>query len=534
MLVGLIVIFMEHEQATFFQSVQQSKSESFRQIQGDFTQRAESVATRDLLRIHESGHENLAKVMANVLWERDLGPYLSKVGAVSVSGCRQGQKAELQKACFADLGQSLMRLPGFATLDRRVFGVMKNSTVFKVKMYDLRGITVYSSEHAQMGEDKSGNAGWKRAAEEGKTVSELTHRDKFSAFEGVVADRDLISSYLPMLEPGSGRKVGVFEIYSDVTPFLKQIKATSVEFRQVALSNSEQLDAKDVVDVRKVSQSGWLQVALVAGMMILLYVILLRVVVHAQKIMDQQDRHAEQHLRQQARADKASSMSQLVEGLVNQLKSPMSAVRVNLAELRGSLDALPQTDPSWREASDTHLKSCDVAIQQAEELIAGLRAFSKHNEGMVADTDIHRLVSNVVQVARVVSPAGIQIETQYEPVARLKCNSAQISQAVLNLLLNAIQAIPGRGRVKVVTSMEDEEVRITVKDNGQGVPTDILPRIFEPYFTTKESSGNNVRGLGLSITREIAEKHGGRVLVHSIAGRGSAFAICLPLTPPVA
>ncbi|MDH5264162.1 MAG: histidine kinase, partial [Betaproteobacteria bacterium] len=250
-LVAFVVVaaafaFFEAQRGRFFRGVQESEGAFFNATQDQFARKQEEAALRDLLTIHESGNVNLTRLFANALWERDFAPFVARAASVSVDHCRamadaadKSGKAVAppeKKACFAEAGRRIMALPGFRDIDAKVFDSMKKSTVFKVKVFDLRGVTIYSSEHGQIGEDKLSNAGWKRALA-GTPASELTHRDKFSAFEGVVENRDLISSYLPVLAPGTDRIVGVFEVYSDVTPFLTQIRGTSRDLKTAAAAN---------------------------------------------------------------------------------------------------------------------------------------------------------------------------------------------------------------------------------------------------------------------------------------------------------
>ena len=155
-----------------------------------------------LVRTQEEANVNLTKVFSNSLWQSDFGPFV---------GAMQGKSAAELKAA-----------PQLPQLHGKVLALMRGSTTFKVKVYDMTGMTVYSTELAQIGEDKSGNAGVE-AAWQGATSSELVHRNTFSALESEVQNRDLIQSYIPQYDPATGKVVGVFEVYSDVTPLLAEI-----------------------------------------------------------------------------------------------------------------------------------------------------------------------------------------------------------------------------------------------------------------------------------------------------------------------
>lgn len=156
-----------------------------------------------LVRTQEEANVNLTKVFSNSLWQSHFGPFVRTV---------EGKPAAELKAARP--------LP---ELHAKVLALMRGSTTFKVKVYDMKGMTVYSTELTQIGEDKSKNAGV-MAAWRGATTSELVHRDTFSALEGEVQNRDLIQSYVPQYDPISGSVVGVFEVYSDVTPLLAEIR----------------------------------------------------------------------------------------------------------------------------------------------------------------------------------------------------------------------------------------------------------------------------------------------------------------------
>ena len=153
-----------------------------------------------LLHGYESEHVNQARIMANEMWHEGFGPLI-----VSVQG---KSAAELQV------------VPQIPEVHQKVLMLLKGTSIFKIKVYDPKGMTIYSTELKQIGEDKSKNAGVVNGLR-GLNSTELVHRDQFSAFEGEVQNRDLAQSYIPIR--ADQQIVGVFEIYGDATAVLAEI-----------------------------------------------------------------------------------------------------------------------------------------------------------------------------------------------------------------------------------------------------------------------------------------------------------------------
>ena len=162
-----------------------------------------NIAIGNMISQAQSNNVDLARTFANSLWD-DFRPFVLEAGA-------------------ADPG-SLPEAPQQIELRRQVLDLMRGLSVVKVKVYDLAGLTVFSTDSTQIGENKHDNAGF-ISARGGGVASELTHRDAFSAFEETIEDRDVLSSYIPIVNPRSGLLEGVFEIYTDVTPFLADIQS---------------------------------------------------------------------------------------------------------------------------------------------------------------------------------------------------------------------------------------------------------------------------------------------------------------------
>jgi signal transduction histidine kinase len=171
-------------------------------------------------------------------------------------------------------------------------------------------------------------------------------------------------------------------------------------------------------------------------------------------------------------------------------------------------------------------------IDRVSRIVQSLRSLARTDAPKRQDTHMPDLIETSLEILRGrLRHAAVEVTQEHDPLPRAPCVSSQISQVLLNLLLNAIQAIEaaGRqpGRIAVKTRRLNAELLIEVTDNGCGIPQDDLPRIFDPFFTTKDVGEGT--GLGLSISHNIVTAHGGRFEVDSTPGQGSCFRVYLPL-----
>ncbi|MBS1141383.1 MAG: hypothetical protein H6R13_2836 [Proteobacteria bacterium] len=470
-----------------------------------------------MLQQQESGNIDLTKVFANSLWQRHFSSLLEE---------SRGKNP-----------QELKNNSHLREIHADVVALMRGSSAYKIKVYDPAGRTIYSSELTQIGEDKSANPGFIGAIN-GKTQTELVHKAKFSAFEQVVENRDLIQSYIPQYAPDGSTPAGVFEIYSDATPFMAELRRAEIQLGLI-----------------------------VSGALSLLFGALYLIVRRAQSIIRQQSNeklHTQQHL---AQSEKMASLGQLVAGVTHQLNTPIGfshnnvslaisclkelttplMVAARLCELvqrlppeRGQItlnlgksrEALKKLSFRGDELNDLTLMLGDVlsGLEQMRELVANLRDFTRLDRSKVVDADLNAALKNVIYIARSSIPTSIQIFEEFGQLPKVACNPSQLNQVFLNLITNAAQAISGDGRVVVRTVANGSEIIIEVSDTGSGISPDVLPRIFESFYTTKPRGIGT--GLGLSIARDIVENHGGGISVSSQPGQGTTFRITLPLQAP--
>jgi signal transduction histidine kinase len=172
--------------------------------------------------------------------------------------------------------------------------------------------------------------------------------------------------------------------------------------------------------------------------------------------------------------------------------------------------------------------------QRAATIINSMLGFARNTSAQRELVDLVGLVDEVlVLTEKDLSKHHIQVETKFHGRPRAPVVSGQIEQILLNLVINARQAMPrgGRLRIEVRENEAAQMVEVRISDSGVGIPPDQLRLIFEPFYTTKEPDehGHGGTGLGLSVCRQIIEQHQGRIRVESVVGKGSTFTVKLPV-----
>ena len=352
---GAALFFLQRGEVKYFAGAQSEQVEFVAKLQAELQQEQRDTARASLVAVHEAGHIALTRVFSNALWSSHFAPLVAQAKSVPIEPCRPpaevraGGGASLEtarQACIARVRSQVGALPAFAGVDAPVRALMAGTKVFKIKVYDLRGLTVYSSELAQVGEDKADNAGWLSAVA-GKPASELVHRNQFSAFEGTVHDRDLIQSYIPVLAPGGGIE-GVFEIYSDVTPLLRQLDAAVVRTAATGARNEARLQEGSAARQREVESDSSRFLATIFGLLVLTYVALLYFVRRGQTIIDQEERAREQAAvrEQEWHRDKMATLGAMSANISHEVGNPLAIIS-GLAEEIGRWRTPAEINPEF-------------------------------------------------------------------------------------------------------------------------------------------------------------------------------------------
>ena len=225
------------------------------------------------------------------------------------------------------------------------------------------------------------------------------------------------------------------------------------------------------------------------------------------------------HRTQMSRAEHLSTLGELATGLAHEIRNPLAGI-AGVIEIVGR--DLPPTSPARSVVKDVHLE-----IAQINRILTDLLETARPRPPEMRASDLNATVEHAVMLARQqVLSKPIKIELEKSPALQVvEHDSDQIHQVLLNLLLNAVQAIEGPGSVKVEILSQDDFASISVTDTGRGIAPEHLPNIFRPFYTTK----GNGTGLGLSLARRIVEEHRGRIEVTSEVGKGTMFRVLLPL-----
>ena len=234
--------------------------------------------------------------------------------------------------------------------------------------------------------------------------------------------------------------------------------------------------------------------------------------------------------RQAQTSERLSTVGTLVAGVAHEVNNPLTYIRLNVEEnveeIREAL-AGPALSPQARRTLEGALKrneTIQAGVEQIARITRSLKRVARPGEGEREPLDVNAVVEDVLDVARPRLRPGARLERALEATARPVADAAEVSQVILNLVLNAADAVDGSGVVTVRTRDAPGLLVLEVEDNGPGIPPEAQERLFTPFFTTKAEG----TGLGLSIAHRIVQDHGGSLTFTTQPGHGTTFRMTLP------
>lgn len=225
-------------------------------------------------------------------------------------------------------------------------------------------------------------------------------------------------------------------------------------------------------------------------------------------------------IEQLRRSDRLSALGELSAGLAHEIRNPL-----------GALDGAVQILQRLELPAETRQEFAEMAgreVDRLKSLLTSFLDFARPQQPQRTMTEPALLLESIARLAaETAKMANVEICLEAQETAPISIDAEQIRQVLLNLALNAVQAMPDGGRLVLRSRQKDRSVILEVADQGVGIAAENLERIFDPFFTTRTTG----TGLGLSIAHQIVHSHGGEISVHNGSDRGATFAVILPLAP---
>lgn len=371
--------------------------------------------------------------------------------------------------------------------------------VQQVNIYDQRGDLAYSTDPLELGVNYLVVPEIRRALEEGERSIRLEVPSSLLLFLGLKGSQPkYLKTFSPFrlesmeirLTPELGPVIGVFEITQDIS--------------------------RDMAEIGKFQL---ILIVTLIPLMGLLFMVLRQIVKKAERILERRREEQQELQRQLDLAERLAALGEMVAGVAHEIRNPLGIIGSTAQLLRQRLDQ----DPTGSRLAQI----IEEEVQRLNQTITEFLDFARPRQPQLQTCNLEAVVD------RTLSFLQPELERHQINLARdyhldgltVQADPELLHQAFLNIIINAIQAMPAGGRLTIATEPVDSRgVRITFQDTGEGIAPENLTRIFNPFFTTKDKGS----GLGLSIVKSIIEAHQGQISIDSRTGEGARVTIVLP------
>jgi signal transduction histidine kinase len=399
--------------------------------------------------------------------------------------------------------EALRNTAEVAALGTRIMALMQGSSIAKVKIYDKEGLTVYSTDRAEIGIRKR-NEGFEEA-KAGGIANEMERANEMLSFDGIMTDRNVVSTYLPLFAPGGNTDVeAVIEVYDDVTDL-------------VAAIDQDELFAAGVL--------GAVQLLIYLGLVLIVY--------RSDQAVERAHARELKLSAAAARAEAASqAKSEFLANMSHELRTPLNAI-IGFAEIIKNGVMGPIQPPAYQ----TYLDDIWSAATHLGRVINDILDLTKAEAGKM---QVERVEFNIVEildrVRRILQEQAarahlrVEIEPDGNEAVRITSDERKIQQVLLNLLSNAIKFTPPEGRVTLSAQRLLDRVEISVRDTGIGMTAEEIPIALSPFGQVDSSLSRKYEGtgIGLPLSKRLTQLLGGELMIESQKGAGTNVRIQIP------
>ncbi len=407
---------------------------------------------------------------------------------------------------FDDNGDAMRANPKTDEIRKAVTELTHDLGIIKIKIYNLDGLTVFSTNSRQIGESQKDNPSF-IMARKGQAVSHISYKSNITDFDGEPFSGDVVSSYIP-IHDNKGRVEAVFELYYDVSSQLVSIN----RFQNRLL-------------------------VFMIPLLALLYGILFMIVRHADRILRRQYentlRLTDELTRAKDEAIEANrAKSHFLASMSHELRTPLNAI-IGFSEVMKNHTFGPVGDPRYDEYLQDIINSGTHLLSLINDVLDISRVESGNIEVSYEDIDLRKSIDDALEMVRVHAvKAGVSLDVQADDdLPLLHADKRMIKQIILNLLSNAIKFTSKGGRITVSAYVNPEGgIEMAISDTGIGIARKNIKKAMAPFgqIDSETARKHKGTGLGLPLVKDQVELHGGSMDIASEVGKGTTVTVKFP------